>query len=471
MQQLPVDGGHIADGHTLSAARPADTREIAELWCDAFPGPRSVEERMRMLQSGGRYGGLETVLVVRNAATELVAAAKLYRLEGHIAGAAFPLMGLAAVAVAPSHRRKGLGARLCTEALATAARRGDLLSALYPFHPAYYRKLGWGQVGELHDYRFHTSALPRYPEARHVRPAEGPADGAAIAASYSRVVAGSNGPITRDRRVWAYRLAAQELGVKPIDDDAGWIPPVDPKLRVVVHDDGGVRGYALLRYVTRRDRTKQVLEVRELVAEAESAYRGLLGYLSMQSDRWPLARHFARPEERFGDRLSDPRPPGHQNARSLYFPTARIVHGPMLRLLDVPGALARRPWFDAAGAGGGGPTSEAGQPSAAASDRAATSNRGAGALRIAVRDAQLPSNSGSWVVRLNGPGPAAVDVDGGGPCEAAISTDASTLARVFAGDIAPTAAARLGLAEVRGDAALLDAAFATRERFWLLDEF
>lgn len=408
-----------------------------------------------MLQSGGRYGGLETVLVVRNAAAALVAAAKLYRLEGHIAGAAFPLMGLAAVAVAPSHRRKGLGARLCTEALATAARRGDLLSALYPFHPAYYRKLGWGQVGELHDYRFHTSALPRYPEARHVRPAEGAADGQAIEASYSRVVAGSNGPITRDRRVWAYRLAAQEIGVKPIDDDAGWIPPVDPKLRVVVHDHGGVRGYALLRYVTRRDRAKQVLEVRELVAESESAYRGLLGYLAMQSDRWPAARHFARPEERFGDRLSDPRPPGHQNARSLYFPTARIVRGPMLRLVDVAGALARRPWFDAAkGPGGSAPTG------------------GAGALRIAVRDAQLPSNSGSWVVRLNGPGPAlAVDVDGEERCEATVSTDASTLARVFAGDIAPTAAARLGAAEVRGDTALLDSAFATRERFWLLDEF
>lgn len=443
------------DSVTLRPARPIDTREIAELWCDAFPGRRSIEDRIAMLESGGRYGGLETVLVMRDAQGSLAGASKIYRMEVHIAGAALPMMGLAAVAVAPSHRRRGLGARLCTEALRVATNRGDVVSVLYPFRPDYYERLGWGLVGELHDYRFETAALPDYEEARHVRPATGESDGDAIAACYARVAARSNGPIVRDRRVWAYRLAAEELGVRPLTAQAAaGTPRSGSNLRAVVFDDDGVAGYALLRSVSRRDRGKGTVEIRELVAESERAYRGLLGHVAALSDRWPRGRHFARPEERFGDRLSEPRPPGRPTARSLYFPTARIVRGPMLRVLDVAAALRARPWFDA----GGGRT---------------------GSMRIRVSDAQRPENEGPWLVRLDGAGGGVVEADGDAGVDergetgdlVELSTDASMFGRIFAGDISASDAARIGRADLRGDASLIDRAFETRERFWLLDEF
>lgn len=461
MTETPTD-----DAYTIRPAVAEDAREVAALWCEAFPGRRTVEQRVRMLESGGRYGGLETVLVMRSAEGALAGAAKLYRLEGHVAGVALPAMGLAAVAVAPAYRRHGLGARLCTHAIHTAADRGDAVSMLYPFRPDYYERLGWGLVGELHDYRFNTDALPTYREAHHVRVAADDADRDAIAACYARVAARSNGPISRDRRVWSYRLAAEELGVRPLDADGG-LPP-DPKLRAVVFDDDGVTGYALLRHVTRRNGGERRLEVRELVAESERAYRGLLGHIADQGEAWPRARHFARPEERFGDRLRDPRPPGSSAVRSLYFPTARIVRGPMLRVLDVAAALRARSWFDA----------HAGRGPAAT-------------LRITVRDPQRPENEGPWAVRLDGAGGALVEAaepatgsrgeagghagmkgsEKGGRPAAELSTSASTFARMFAGDLAATDAARIGQAEIRGDSSLLDRAFATRERFWLLDEF
>ncbi len=441
------------DDYELRQARPSDTRDIAELWCEAFPGSRTVEDRMVMLQTGGRYGGLETVLVLRDAEGALLGAAKLYRMEGHVAGAAFPLMGLAAVAIASAHRRRGLGERLCRAAIRVAAERGDVASALYPFRPEYYRRLGWGQVGALHDHRFHTEALPEYPESRHVRTAT-PDDTDAIAACYARVVIRSNGPITRDDRIWAYRLAAEELGVRPLSRaEGGAAPAVDPKLRAVVFDEEGVSGYALLRHATPAS-GRRILVVRELVAETERAYRGLLGHVAAQRDRWPVARHFARPEERFGDRLSDPRPPGHGTARSLYFPTARIIRGPMLRILDVPAALRLRPWFDAEPTG----AVEAG-------------------LRITVTDPQLPSNEGPWTVRLHGKGARATveaageGALGGAEPDGSLTADAATFARIFVGEVSPGDAARLGSAEITGDGDLLDRAFATRERFWLLDEF
>lgn len=420
----------------------ADIDAVTALWCEAFPGKRTADERARMLEAGGRYGGLETVLVARDASGQLLGACKIYRLTQHIAGVAMPMMGLAAVAVAPAARRQGLGGRICVRAIEAARERGDVISVLYPFRPDYYERLGWGLVGELHEYRFRTDALPAYDEARHVRGARHEQDGDAIAACYARVAARSNGPIERDDRVWAYRLAGEQLGVRPI-------APAGSRHRIVVHErDGVVGGYALLRWRSAGRAAPAEVRVRELVAETEEVYRAILGYLARQAGRWPIARHTARIEERFGDRLFDPRPPEGGRSRSLYFPTARIIRGPMLRLLDVPRALAARRYF---------------QARRDAAPRAAT-------IEVRVDDPQVPQNRGPWHVRIDGD-EVSVSPATGPDADARIHTDAPTLARIFAGDLAPGDAGRSGPADTGGDAGLLDRAFATTERYWLMDEF
>ena len=426
-------------------AEADDIRPLAHLWHDAFPGERTVGERIRMLETGGRYGGLDTVVVAEEPDHGISGAAKIYRMTEYIAGAPMPMMGLAAVAVAPPRRRRGIGARLCTAAIEAAADRGDVISVLYPFRPDYYERLGWGLVGELHEYRFHTEALAA-ENGDHVRTADLEHDAGAIAACYARVAEGSNGPIERDRQVWAYRLTGEDLGVVPVDADAVWTARTEPRNRPVVYDDDGtITGYALLRYVQKGSPEEHTLQVRELIAEDANAYRGLLAHIGGQSDQWPRCTHYARPDERFGDFLIDPRPPRYQGARSLYFPTARIVRGPMLRVLDVPGALEARRFFAAGG------------------EEAAT-------IELTVRDPQRPANAGPWTVRLEH-GVAAVEEGEPSSPDATLETDAVSFARIFAGEIRVTDAAARRRARMDGDVTVLDRAFATRERFWLLDEF
>ncbi|MDX1673847.1 MAG: GNAT family N-acetyltransferase, partial [Longimicrobiales bacterium] len=99
----------------IRSARQDDIRAVAQLWHDAFPGKRSVADRIRMLESGGRFGGVESVIVAEDG--EIAGAAKIYEMTEYIAGAAMQMMGLAAVAVAPARRRRGVGARLCVEAI------------------------------------------------------------------------------------------------------------------------------------------------------------------------------------------------------------------------------------------------------------------------------------------------------------------------------------------------------------------
>jgi predicted acetyltransferase len=68
-----------------------------------------------------------------------------------------------------------------------ARERGDVLSVLYPFRPAFYQALGWGMVGELHAYRFRPESLA-ITGAGDVRRAAA-ADFPAIAACYADVAA------------------------------------------------------------------------------------------------------------------------------------------------------------------------------------------------------------------------------------------------------------------------------------------
>jgi predicted N-acetyltransferase YhbS len=442
----------------IGPAQPRDIPDIAALWTEAFPGTRSAAERARLLETGGRYGGLETTLVAHRPAGPLVGACKIYPMTQYIGGVAMRMMGLAAVAVDPSARREGIGARLCVRAMEAARARGDVISTLYPFRADYYRRLGWGLVGELHEYGFLTSALPRYPDSRHVRPARGAADARDIAACYDRAVARSTGPIERDPTVWGYRLYGEEFATGPLA--ASGVPASVPEPSgqgsfAVVFDRGGVCGYALLHGSASSEPRESRLRIRELVAETEEAYRGLLGYIAGRSDRWPVGRYAARPEERFGDRLPDPRRHGAPPRRSLHFSTAQILRGPMLRILDVPRALGLRRYFGA---------------SPAASRRSAD-------LDISVADPQVKANTGTWRVRIRG-GDATVEPlagpRGDPEYEAAgvrLEVDASTLARIFTGEWPVGRAATLGAARVTGDPDLADAAFATRERFWLLDEF
>ena len=452
---------------SVDFARPEDIPDIADLWVEAFPGKRTLADRVRMLETGGRYGGLETVLVTRDANGRLAGACKIYSMTQYLAGAPMPMMGLAAVAVAPHARRRGLGATLCAAAIHEARARGDLLSTLYPFRPSYYERLGWGLVGHLLRYRFRTAHLPLYDEARHVRPARSTSDAEAIAACYGRVASRANGPIARDRRIWGYRLSGEELGVRPVDQEAvlAGVGTGEGKDRAVVFDEDGITGYAILRSVPGRSTEDATIQVRELVAEHETAYRGLLGHIASQRDQWPLGVHFARPDERFADRLDDPRPPRPMPSRSLYFPTATRVEGPMLRVLDVPAALAARPLAEDA------------------------------TFTVEVTKPPVEGNGGRWRVtarpagteRPDQAGPASpvdragralhaplntVEPEGGrgAPAPLVLSTDMPTLARIFAGAIPPSAAARIGRAQVRGDAVMLDRAFAT-DPFWLLDEF
>ncbi len=335
----------------LEPAGENDIPAMAALWAEAFP-EKPAERRNRELREGLTYGDLTDCWLVRDQG-RIAGALRTYRLRMHLHGRLLPTMGLAGVAVAPDFRRRGIGRQMCVQALRMGYDRGDVLAALYPFRTSFYRELGFTLAGELHRYRFHPEKGSIYPGWDRVAraPEEGKAQAKAI---YDRVAPNTNGLLDRTDRMWGFLDSSRTylyLHFNPRGRPTGYI---------VVRGLGGPP-------------EKSHLRVRELVAEDREAYLGLIGWLSVQKDQWGTIVYDALPGEDFHQRLAHPRTEGTGSPRGLWFHSAAILRGPMLRVLNMAAIMQG--------------TDEAERVAGVGS---------AGEFGLHVRDGQLPENQGIW---------------------------------------------------------------------------
>jgi len=403
----------------IRQAERRDIRELAQLWARAFPGDRTVEERERHLETGGVYGGLESAWIAERAG-RTVGAFRAYALTQHMHGAQYRMMGLAAVAVDETARRRGVARELCESAARIARERGDVFSVLYPFRPAFYHSMGWGLAGELHAFRFRPESLPQHEGLAVLRASQD--DVAGIASCYARFAKETNGLIVRTPRIWRQQL-----------EGAG--------LHVYITGDDQVRGYVVVRQGRSESPEERPLYIRELVAENHHAYESLLGWLSTQRDSTRVIHYEASPDENFVHRLREPRPPGYRLARFLWSPVARTLRGPMLRVLNVERAFTeRRRW------------GSSGMPLT---------------FGLEVHDDMVPENRGPFTIEFDG---ARASVTRGS-ARPLLRIGAAALAQVLAGEFSVRDALTLNVAEADGDVAAVDSLLRVDRCFRLMDEF
>lgn len=246
-----------------------------------------------------------------------------------VPGGVLPVAGVTSVGVLASHRRQGVLSSLMRRQLADVRDRGEVVAALYASEAAIYGRYGYGRAVDNVFYTIpkHSSAFrpdaPVDPSLRlRVEPPEEVR--AEFEKVFEQVRTTRPGLYTRTRARWNAVLA---------DDDnarAG-----SGRLRcVLAEDDHGVRGYALFRVkrqTTDHDVPDGTLDLQELFALDPAAYamvwRSVL-------DRDLCSRVFAanRPvDDPIMHLLAEPR---HLNAGTL--------DELWIRLVDVPGALARR---------------------------------------------------------------------------------------------------------------------------------
>jgi predicted acetyltransferase len=238
--------------------------------------------------------------------------------------------GVTWVSVLPSHRRRGVLSSMMRRQLADIADRGEPLAVLWASESVIYSRYGYGRAmwhADLTLYRG-EGALARTAPAdgglrmRLVEPAAAIPE---LAKVYDAVLPSRPGFIARTESWW------QRTVYDPPDRRHG----TSPLHCVLAEDDDGPRGYALYSAVNRWDSDTSLpdsaLHVREMVA-ADAAASAALSADLLSRDLTAEFRLRGRPvDDPLLYQLADPR-----RARP------RLKDALWVRIIDVPGALARR---------------------------------------------------------------------------------------------------------------------------------
>jgi predicted acetyltransferase len=238
-----------------------------------------------------------------------------------------PARMVSMVTVSPTHRRRGLLRALITEDLADAVAQDVPLAVLTASEGSIYQRFGFGPA--VFQQTLSVDTGPRFSLRRHddagsvelLEPAEAWPTVAATFASFHERTRGS---VERPHFYGTFLSGEFDFESGP-----------DLKMRTAVHldADGAPDGYVVYRPVP-RENGRRTIKVTDLVSLTPAAYLRLWSFLAdldlSDTVEWDRAR------------LDDPLP------WALVDPFAVRVTGQSdalwVRVLDVPAALAARPW-------------------------------------------------------------------------------------------------------------------------------
>jgi predicted acetyltransferase len=290
------------------AVRSEELDSMLSLMCDAFGLPFTAA---RELFYKDPYFDVEKKRVF---AVDGVIVSCLTIVEAPlwIGRAAVKVAGIAGVATAPQHRRKGYAAQLLTDTLPALREMGCPFAALFPYSYDYYRKLGWECVGEQIVARVDRTSLPTFAEARFARAMQ-----------------------SSDRRPIAqiYRQSTEHRSGRWIRDDVRWDYLLEHAKSQIVYRRDGAAGYAMyeLRDEPESVRTARILE---LFADSDEARRGLVGFFAELRDVEQVTFQTSAADIAHNPVIRQP------HWRSGHEPMLTAEPGVMLRVVDLPAALS-----------------------------------------------------------------------------------------------------------------------------------
>jgi predicted acetyltransferase len=291
----------------------------------------------------------------------IVGTTGVYSFQMAVPGAVFPVAGVSAVSVLPTHRRRGILRSLMQRQIADIASRGDEpIAALWASETPLYGRYGYGRASSHASFRFGRgegalSAVAPVDPSLTLRLAEPSGVVADLAKAYDVVLSGQPGFFSRDEDWWE----------RVLDDPAEERQGRSPLRCLLAADGDGVRGYALYRSTPRWEADTVlpdgVIDVWELIAGAalwgDLLSRDLVG--SVTADLRPA-------DDPLLYQLDDSR-----RAR------VHLVDNLWVRIIDLPAALARRAYSSSVD------------------------------VVVEVTDGLLPANAGRWRLRAARPGGAA----------------------------------------------------------------
>ena len=183
----------------------------------------------------------------------------------YLSGREIAAGGIGAVSTLPEYRDRGAVREIFKALLPDAYQNGEVLSALYPFKHAFYRKAGYEVVTVMNEYSFAPAVLCDYrfdAEAKKWEPGDSAQDFLAV---YQAFAPKYNLAMARDEEKM---LAHLKVGK----------PYMDRKFSYVLKRDGKPIAYLIFTDV-RRD-PAAVLQVEECAWTCRGGFHAILGFLA-----------------------------------------------------------------------------------------------------------------------------------------------------------------------------------------------
>ncbi len=345
-------------------------------WAFNFP-PADAEPWLRR-------GGLENVRVLCHG-PRVVACLLLIPMGQFFGGRSVPMVGVAGVATAADVRGEGAGIQIMQDALGEMSERGVALSALYPASLALYRRLGYELAGAQYEVKVPLTSITVRDRALPLRPMLD-ADRDAVRACYEAHAAHVDGHLDRGPYIWSR-----------VHEPRG-----QTTRGFVVGEAGRVDGYVVLYEKNGAEPLHYGLHVTDMVARTPAALRRLLTFIADHGTLVDGVVWRGSPSDAFTHAV-----PTIELAVHLH-------HHWMLRLIDVPKALAARGYAGAV-------TAE---------------------VELDIADDHIASNAGRIVLRVAG-GRGEVTPGGRGT----VRLHARALAALFSGHASASTLAASGLLE------------------------
>ncbi len=302
-----------------------ELEELLRITQEAFPGMKvggpaereAALERLRRIRregSGVFYGVFEE--------GHMVGVMRSYDFTMKLHETRTLVGGVGGVAVDLRHKKERVAADMIAHFLRVYRDKGAALTALYPFRPDFYRRMGFGYGVKLNRYSFRPDALPAGRTRARVEYLTA-ADREAVRACYDRFLARTNG---------LFELLPHTLD--------GLF--TDPAQHVVGYRrDGELRGYLLFRFEPARGDNwlANNISLRSMVYDDPVALSALLGFLRTQADQVERIIYETQ-DDAFHYLLTDPRDGSGNLLAGLWHETNTQGAGIMYRVINVPRLFA-----------------------------------------------------------------------------------------------------------------------------------
>lgn len=311
--------------------------------------------------------------------------------------------GVGGVAVDLRHKKEHVAADMIAHFHDYYCQKGAAMTALYPFRPDFYKRMGYGFGTKMNRYAFKAGALADGSNKAHVDflTVEDKED---VRACYDRLVDRTNGLIEMPPHVLDSIFTDTSLHL------AGY------------RRDGRLEGYMIYWFEKAHNNNFLInnMAIRTLVYDNPSALAELLSFVRSQADQFDRIIYETQ-DDRFFFLLTDPRNQSGNLLMNLWHEVNTQGTGIMYRVVDVPRLFAVLGTHDF-----GGQTCR---------------------LRISLTDSFLPENAGSYVVDVSDGRAKLVD----GAADVEIEMDIAEFSSLATGSIGFRQLFDYGLARISND--------------------